>query len=137
MARLRKSTFRLDNASGSITAYTDDINSVELQVSAEILEDTGLNSDDVSIVSGIKNFQVSINGYTNSGTAATNIIEVLRASVGTSTTKTFEYKVGSYYYTGEVLPENLNLPNDGKALTVWSCTLRGDGALTKTSVAVT
>ncbi len=135
MSKQRKAQFWLDNSSGTLVDYSTWCNSASLEQMREILEDTGLNEDDVSVMGGIRSAQLPINGYTP--TTDTGITKALDAAIRTSVTKTFQLKLGTVYYNGECLSDGVKLGNaDGHQLIPFSTTLRVDGIVNKTSVAL-
>jgi hypothetical protein len=141
MAIKRKSRFWMDDSVGALTEYTSQINKAALARMVDILETTALNDDDKTKMSGLRDFNIPINGMYNdtSQTTTTSIAHVLDAAQGTSITKTFQYQLGTGlagYYTGEVLPAGLEISSDGQEKVVWSCTLEGTGAVTRTSVSL-
>lgn len=132
---LRKSQFYLDNTSGTLTDYSTEINSVSISQDRELLDDTGLNEDWMSRVGGIRDGQVQINGFISQ--LNTGIAKALLAGIGTSVTKTFQWKVGTRYLNGEALIGAFTPGDvDGKKLAAFSATLAVDGAMNETSVAL-
>lgn len=131
---LRKSQFYLDNTSGTLTEYSSEINGVSSELGRDILEDTSLNEDWESIQAGIRRGQVPINGFVTQ--LNTGIMKALLAAQATSVTKTFQFKVGSRYINGEALVGDVKWDADGKKLIPFSATLRVDGAVNETSVAL-
>lgn len=135
MGKARKSQFWMDNTSGTLVEYTSELNSASLEQMREVLEDTGLNEDDVSRMGGIRSAQLPINGYTS--LTDTGVVKALNAAIRTSVSKTFQYRIGSVYYNGEAFADGVKQGNaDGKAIIPWSATLMVDGAVNKTSVAL-
>lgn len=134
MTQLRKSQFWLDNKTGTLTEYTADLNQSDFERSVDILENTHLNENDKSKLSGIREASISINGYDNDAT--TSIWYAIDQAQGTSATKTFQIKRGSRYYNGECLPGGLKHSADGQKLAVASCKLDVDGAVNSTTVAL-
>lgn len=133
MSRVRKHQFWLDNEAGTLTEFTSDVNNTALARMVEILDQTHINADDETVVSGLRSGNIPLNGYYND--TGSGIIDTLVAAQGTSVTKTWQLKYGDDYYYGECLPEGLEISGDGKALVTWSCTLRIDAGATKTSAA--
>ena len=135
MTQIRKYQFWLDNRSGTLTEYTTDLNQVDLERTVDILENTHLTQDDRSIVSGIRSAKIPLNGYDNDST--TSMPHTLALALGTSISKTFSFRKGTRYYTGECFPAGLKLSGDGKKLGVFSVTLEVDDSVTSTTVAPT
>lgn len=135
MTQGRKTQFWLDNKSGTLTEYTSELNNVSgPEFKVEELENTHLNEDDKSFIAGIREATVKLNGYF--GDATTDIYRIMQASLGSSVTKTFQKKVGSRYFNGEVIVSDLKEDEDGKKLRMFSATLRVDGAVNATTVAI-
>lgn len=134
MTQGRKGQFWLDNVAGTLTDVSSDLNQADLNKAVEILENTHINEDDASNVSGIRSYEIPLNGYDNDAT--TSLVHILNAAQGTSVTKTWQLKRGTRYYNGECLPNGLQLSMDGKKLRVFSVTLVGDGAVNSTTVAL-
>lgn len=136
MPPVRKAQFWLDNRTGALLEYTTEVNAVSLERMIEILEDTDINSNNVSRVQGIHSAQLPLNGYhplTNTG-----IVRNLNAAFPqTSVSKTWQLKVGAIYYNGEAFVDGLKIGNaDGKQLVPWSCNLMVDDGINVTSVAL-
>lgn len=135
MARVKKIQFWLDNAAGTLTEYSADTNQASLRRMAEIIDETPLNVDDRSVLTGTRSFSAPVNGWYND-TTVSNIGQVLHAAIGTSVTKTFQLRFGSDYYYGECFPNDVEFSGGaGRTLVTWSCSLEGDGAVTRSSVA--
>lgn len=134
MTQRRKAQFYLDSAAGTLTEYTSDLNQVSLERMVEILDNTHLNEDDKSKVSGLRDAKLPINGFMDDSSTA--LSQVIDAAQGTSTSKTFQLKIGSRYWNGECFPADYKPSADGKKLAVFSATLEVDGAINRTTVAV-
>lgn len=134
MTQIRKYQFWLDNGAGTLTEYTSDLNQVDFERTVDILDNTHLNENDMSKVSGIRDASLSLNGYDNDAT--TSLAHCIAQAQGTSTTKTFQFKKGTRYYNGETLPGGLKISGDGKKLGVFSFKLEVDGAINSTTVAL-
>lgn len=133
---LRKSQFFLDNSAGALTDYSVDLNSVGVEMGAEVLDDTGLNETWISrFGGGIRDGQAPISGYVTA--LNTGILKSLIAGNGSSVSKTFQWKVGSRYLNGEVFISALKFGEaDGKKLIPFSASLMVDGAINETGVAL-
>ena len=125
-------TFKLDNASGSLTAITSSLNQASLQGTQDVLDDSSLSDDERSHQPGLAGSSLSLNGFVNSTTDP-----IFGPLVGqrTSITKTFEYYNGVSYYTGEAYPTDVAYSGAVNDLITFSATLTLDGSVTKTSVA--
>ena len=136
MTQGRKFQFWLDNKSGTLTEYSADLNQVQLKRAVDILENTHINEDDKSVMgNGLRSATIPLNGYMNDAT--TSIVDVLDRSQGTTVSKTFQVKFGVRYWNGECFPGGIDPGGDGKKLSLWSCTLEVDGAVNRTTVALT
>ena len=125
-------TFKIDNASGSLTAITSSLNQASLQGTQDALDDSALSDTVRSHQAGLAGSSLSLNGFVNSTTDP-----IFGPLVGqrTSITKTFEYYNGVSYYTGEAFPSDVSYSGATNDLITFSATLTLDGAVTKTSVA--
>lgn len=134
MARVRKTQIWIEqNTTSTLTEYTAQVNSMSLERSVEILEDTTLNDNDRSVLPGIRSARLPLNGFYD--TQSTSIVDNLTNMQGTSVSSTWQIKMGADYYYGECFAAGLTLgAADGKALLPWSTTLEVDGAVNKTSV---
>ena len=127
-------TFKIDNASASITAITSYVNQVSLQRAINLLDDSSLADANRSVLTGLTKTTLSINGFVN--TTTDGIFGPLIATA-TSITKTVEY--GAYtgrYYNGEVLLSNVQYSGSVDNLQTFSADMTFDGAVTRTSVAL-
>ncbi len=135
MAQIRKAQFWLDNKTGVLTEYTSEINNVGgPKRTVEENENTHINEDDKSFLAGIREGEISINGYF--GDVTTALFQILSVGLGSSTTKTFQKKVGTRYWNGECIITSLEGTEDGKKLAMFSANLRVDGAVNATTVAL-
>ena len=127
-------TFKIDNASASITAITSYVNQASLQRAINLLDDSSLADANRSVLTGLAGTTLSINGFVN--TTTDGIFGPLIATA-TSVTKTVEY--GAYtgrYYNGEVLLSNVQYSGSVDNLQTFSADMTFDGAVTRTSVAL-
>ena len=127
-------TFKIDNASASITAITSYVNQASLQRAINLLDDSSLSDANRSVLTGLAGTTLSINGFVN--TTTDGIFGPLIATA-TSITKTVEY--GAYtgrYYNGEVLLSNVQYSGSVDNLQTFSADMTFDGAVTRTSVAL-
>jgi hypothetical protein len=127
-------TFKIDNASASLTAITSFVNQASLQRAINLLDDSSLADANRSVLTGLAGTTVSINGFVNTTTDA--IFGPIIATA-TSVTKTVEY--GAYtgrYYNGEVLLSNVQYSGSVDNLQTFSVDVTFDGAVTRTSVAL-
>ena len=130
------SSFRIDNASGTLTDIKAYINSVDDSGGSNRLDDTGLGDTRERSLPGLAQAtDLNVNGVLNSTTYP--IFAPLVS--GTSITKTVE--VGYFsgtpkrYRTGEVYPMNVRLNMSVGQRSTFSVTLSAENGLTTTSVA--
>ena len=126
--------FKIDNASADLTAITVYVSQVSLARSLALLEDTGLNEQNKSVLQGLAGTTVSLSGMVN--TTTDGIFGPLIAAA-TSVTKTVEYMAYSgRYYNGEVLLSNIQYSGSPGSLQTFSADATFDGAVNRTSVAL-
>lgn len=125
-------TFKIDNASATLTDISAFCNQASLQRSINLLEDTSFSDANRSVLTGLAGTTVSINGFVN--TTTDGIFGPLIATA-TSVTKTTQYGAytGRFYY-GEALVSNVQYSGSVDSLQTFSCDLTFDGAVTRTSV---
>lgn len=132
----------LSNSTGALTNITAYLNQVALQRALAILEDTGLNETNKSILFGLAGTTITLNGHINTTTEA--IFGPL-VNAATSVLKTLEYRayptnttgnIGRFYF-GEVLVSNVQISGAVGGLQVFSADLTFDGAVTRTTVQTT
>ena len=123
---------KIDNAAGTITEITAFTSQASIEAAVEMLEDTGLNEEEKSVLPGLSGATVSLNGFVNSTTEG-----IFGPLVGNRTTvaKTFGIYNGLKWYNGETYPNSVQLSGNRGELPVWSVGLTFDGAVTRTSVA--
>lgn len=126
-------SFKIDNASGTITTISTSLNSASITGTLTTLEDTALSEGNSTFVSGIAGATKSINGFWNSTTEP-----IFGPLIGnrTSITKTTEYGDGSMYYNGEVWVTNVQVSGQVNTLETFSADLTFSGAVNRTSVAL-
>ncbi len=125
---------KIDNASASLTAITTFVSQVSLSRALALLEDTGLNEANKSVLTGLAGTTLSLSGMVN--TTTDGIFGPLIAAA-TSVTKTVEYQAYSgRYYNGEVLLSNIQYSGSPGSLQTWSADMTFDGAVNRTSVAL-
>ena len=126
-------SFKMDNASASITAVSGSVNAITIDGGQELVEDTGVDDTRRTVVAGLANATtVTVNGWLDSTTEAitTPILD------GTSITKTIDIGlISGQYLSGEAWPEAVSHGVSIGALTTWSVTFRASNGLTRTSVA--
>jgi len=125
-------TFKIDNASATLTDISSFCNQASLQRAINLLDDTSFSDANRSILTGLAGTTVSINGFVN--TTTDGIFGPLIATA-TSVTKTTQYGAytGRFYY-GEALVSNVQYSGSVDSLQTFSVDLTFDGAVTRTSV---
>jgi hypothetical protein len=124
-------TFKVDNASASLTDITAYVNQASLQRAINLLDDSALSDSNRSVLTGLAGTTISINGFVN--TTTDGIFGPLIAAA-TSVTKTAQY--GAYtarFYYGETLISNVQYSGSVDSLETFSCDFTFDGAVTRTS----
>lgn len=130
----RDMAFKLDNAAGTLTAYTTYLNQVDLQRTLDLIEDTAMGDTNRQYLHGLAGTTFSISGMVNTTTDA--VFGPLVAAA-TSVTKTFEYKAyASRFYNGEVLLTGVQYSGSPNSLQTFSVSATIDSAVTRTSVAL-
>ena len=131
--------FRIDTTTllTDITSYT---NQVSIARAMALIEDTGLNEQNKSILQGLAGTTISVNGHINTTTEA--IFGPL-VQAATSVTKTVEYQTyktstnstgtAGMFYFGEVLLSNVQVSGAVGSLQTFSADMTFDGAVTRTS----
>jgi hypothetical protein len=124
-------TFKVDNASASLTDITAYVNQASLQRAINLLDDSALSDSNRSVLTGLAGTTISINGFVN--TTTDGIFGPLIATA-TSVTKTAQYGAytGRFYY-GETLISNVQYSGSVDSLETFSCDFTFDGAVTRTS----
>ena len=131
--------FRIDTAT-LLTDITTYINQVSIARAMALIEDTGLNEQNKSILQGLAGTTISVNGHINTTTEA--IFGPL-VQAATSVTKTVEYQTyktstnstgtAGMFYFGEVLLSNVQVSGAVGSLQTFSADMTFDGAVTRTS----
>ena len=121
---------KIDNAAGSLTDISDEVNSQAARTAFDIFRTEGVGSDDPERQHGFADLSIPLNGWVNTTTEG-----IFGPLVGnrTSVTKTLFYWNGVKYYTGEFLPTDVEFSGDPTSLQTWSCTLAQSGAVSRTS----
>ena len=131
--------FRIDTTT-LLTDITTYINQVSIARAMALIEDTGLNEQNKSILQGLAGTTISVNGHINTTTEA--IFGPL-VQAATSVTKTVEYQTyktstnstgtAGMFYFGEVLLSNVQVSGAVGSLQTFSADMTFDGAVTRTS----
>ena len=131
---MRDMDFKIDNASAAITSIKAYLNKVDLQRTLDLIEDTAMSETNRSYLYGLAGTTVAISGMVNTTTDA--IFGPL-VNAATSVTKTVEYKAyAARFYNGEVLLTNVQYSGATSSLQTFSASATFDGAVNRTSVAL-
>lgn len=131
----RDMDFKIDNASAAITSIKAYCNQADLQRTLDLIEDTAMSDSNRSYLHGLAGTTWTINGMVNTTTDA--IFGPL-ISAATSVTKTVEFKAyASRFYNGETLITSVQYSGATNTLQTFSVSGTFDGAVNRTSVALT
>lgn len=125
---------KIDNAAGSITDITGDVNSQALTAALNLLEDSGMNDSERTFLPGLAGATIDLNGFVNTTTDG-----IFGPLIGnrTTVTKTVEFKAyAARFYNGEVWINNVAYSGAPDTLETWSASLTFSGAVNRTSVAL-
>lgn len=126
----------LDNASGSLTDISNEVNSQALARAINLLQDTAIGDGEHTRVPGVGEATLTLNGYINSTTH--DIFAPLYAQ-NTSATKTAQFDSGigaKQYINGEFWVGDVEITGDVDELQTWSATLSSEGALNNTGTSL-
>lgn len=129
--------FRMDNASGTLAALTQDISSQELNSILSLLEDTAMADTEHQYLPGLAGATLALAGFWN-----TTVDAIFGPLIGndTSITKTVEFRAyaspSNRFYNGEVLLSNIRVSGAVDGLETFSADMTFDGAVNRTSVAL-
>ena len=123
----KDSTFKLDNASGSLT----DINSVDFPQTVDLAETTTLGDDNKEYIVGLKDATISIAGAWDS-----TADDILGAVVGQASSLSYEYSPegtasGKIKYTGEAFITSYSTSSPVGDVVGFSADLQVSGAVTR------
>ena len=125
---------KIDNAAGTLTAITGSVNSQALAAAMSVLEDSGMGDEERTYLPGLAGATIDLNGFLDTTTDG-----IFGPLVGnrTSKTKTVEFQAYALrFYNGEVLPTSVGLSGSPDSLEVWSASLTFDGAVNRTTKAL-
>jgi hypothetical protein len=129
-------TFRISGASTSVlTDITAYINQQDLKATLSLIESTAMGDSKKRYLPGLTGDTVSVNGMVN--TTTDGIFGPL-ISASTSVSKRFEFKAyAARFYNGQIFASDVSYSGRTNQLETFSCNLTIDGALNRTSVALT
>jgi hypothetical protein len=125
---------RIDDASGSIADIGGSVNSQSLAGALNLLEDSGMGDEERTYLPGLAGATVELNGFVNTTTDA-----IFGPLIGNRTSKTKSVEFKAYtarFYTGEVYPSNIQYSGSPDTLETWSGSFTFDGAVTRTTKAL-
>jgi hypothetical protein len=125
---------KIDNASGSITDISGSVNSQSLASALNILEDSGMGDEERTYLPGLNGATIDLSGFYDTTTEA-----IFGPLIGnrTSITKTIEFKAyANRYYNGEAYPTSVQVSGSPDTLEVWSASFTFDGAVNRTTKAL-
>jgi hypothetical protein len=112
---------RIDNASGTLTSISSQVNSQALQAGMTILDNTGIGDTAHTTVTGLgAQAVIPLSGFVNS------TIEAILGPIlnGTTKTKTVEFKVAAgKFFNGEFWPGAIEFSGSPDTIEAWSMTL--------------
>ena len=125
----------IDDATGSLVAITGSVNSQALSAAMSVLEDSGMGDEERTYLPGLAGATLDLSGFLNTTTDG-----IFGPLVGNRTSKTKTVMFTAYalrFYTGEVYPTSVGLSGSPDTLETWSASLTFDGAVTRTTKALT
>ena len=126
-------TFKLDNASATLTALTAHLNAASLTAMQNVLGNDALDDDEHVFLSGLAGSTLNISGFWNSTTEG-----IFGPLIGqrTSITKTFEHYSGVKYLNGECYLTNIQVSGAVDTVQTFSADAQITGGVNRTSVAL-
>ncbi len=127
----KDSTFKLDNASGSLTDISAYVNSVDFPQTVDLAETTTLGDDNKEYIVGLKDATISIAGAWDS-----TADDILGAVVGQASSLSYEYSPegtasGKVKYTGEAFITSYSTSSPVGDVVGFSADLQVSGAVTR------
>ena len=125
------SSFKLDNASGSLTDISTYVNNVDFPETADVAETSTLGASNKTYIVGLKDATISLGGLFDATVDA-----ILGAVVGQRATLSFEYSPegtasGKVKYTGECILTSYTLSSPVGDVVGFSADLQVSGAVTR------
>jgi hypothetical protein len=127
---------KLDDSTGSITAIGGHLNAATINIDSRTVEAIHLETTSVITSPSVYGWSIDLSGYLD-GTVADILIPF---SLSTSVSKTFDGRLahasGKMYLQGETFMDGqLQLSGEVGEFQMFSCSLKGNGNLTRTSIA--
>ena len=127
----KDSSFKLDNASGSLTDISSFVNNVDFPETADVAETSVLGASNKTYIVGLKDATIGLTGFFDATADA-----IFGAVIGQSATLSFEYSPegtasGKIKYTGECILTNYALSSPVGDVVAYSGDLQVSGAVTR------
>ena len=127
----KDSSFKLDNASGSLTDISAFVNNVDFPETADVAETSVLGASNKTYLVGLKDATIGLTGFFDATADA-----IFGAVIGQSATLSFEYSPegtasGKIKYTGECILTNYALSSPVGDVVAYSGDLQVSGAVTR------
>ena len=127
----KDSSFKLDNASGSLTDISSFVNNVDFPETADVAETSVLGASNKTYLVGLKDATIGLTGFFDATADA-----IFGAVIGQSATLSFEYSPegtasGKIKYTGECILTNYALSSPVGDVVAYSADLQVSGAVTR------
>ena len=127
----KDSSFKLDNASGSLTDISAFVNNVDFPETADVAETSVLGASNKTYLVGLKDATIGLTGFFDATADA-----IFGAVIGQSATLSFEYSPegtasGKIKYTGECILTNYALSSPVGDVVAYSADLQVSGAVTR------
>ena len=127
----KDSSFKLDNASGSLTDISSFVNNVDFPETADVAETSVLGASNKTYLVGLKDATIGLTGFFDATADA-----IFGAVIGQSATLSFEYSPegtasGKIKYTGECILTNYALSSPVGDVVAYSGDLQVSGAVTR------
>jgi hypothetical protein len=126
---------QIDDATGSLVAITGSVNSQALSAAMSVLEDSGMGDEERTYLPGLAGATIDLSGFLDTTTDG-----IFGPLVGNRTSKTKTVQFTPYagrFYTGECYPTSVGLSGSPDTLETWSASLTFDGAVSRTTKALT
>ena len=127
----KDSSFKLDNASGSLTDISSFVNNVDFPETADVAETSVLGASNKTYLVGLKDATIGLTGFFDATADA-----IFGAVIGQSATLSFEYSPegtasGKIKYSGECILTNYALSSPVGDVVAYSGDLQVSGAVTR------
>lgn len=125
---------RIKNSTGTWITMTPYVNQHSLKRAIKLIEDTAYSDANSRFIPGVAGTTTSLNGWVNTTTEG---IVGYSVANNTSASRSFELKVfASRYYNGSVFVSDTQVSGSLGNMQTFSLNLQFDGAVNRTSVAL-